>query len=99
MKAGYLPPGTVLAGKYMIGQLLAHGGFGATYLGFDMTLEVRVAIKEYLPKGMASRNTDRITVVSYEGDKDTYAYGFKAVYQRSQYAGAVQRAAVRDIDL
>lgn len=83
VKTGYLPPGAILADKYMIGRLLGHGGFGATYLGFDMTLEVKVAIKEYLPKGMASRNTDRITVVSYEGEKETYGYGLKQFVQEA----------------
>ena len=40
-------PGTGLAGKFKIGRLLGRGGFGATYLAWDMNLEVRIAIKEF----------------------------------------------------
>ncbi|MDD3920566.1 MAG: protein kinase [Eubacteriales bacterium] len=57
-----LPLGTVLNGRYLTGKVLGMGGFGVTYLGFDLVLEIKVAIKEYLPAGIAARNTDRYTM-------------------------------------
>lgn len=36
IKQVYLPPGILIADKYMTGKLLGHGGFGATYLGDDL---------------------------------------------------------------
>lgn len=51
-----LKPGTILEGKYLVGEMLGQGGFGITYIGFDLLLEQKVAIKEYYPSGQVSRN-------------------------------------------
>ena len=53
----HLPPGTMLLGRYLVGRALGEGGFGITYIGLDLRLELRVAIKEYFP-------TDRVTRMS-----------------------------------
>ncbi|MDR2196452.1 MAG: protein kinase [Coriobacteriales bacterium] len=58
-----LQPGSILNGRYLVGRPLGQGGFGITYLAFDMTLQIKVAIKEFLPTGMVSRDSDRSTVI------------------------------------
>lgn len=64
-----LPAGTVLKEQYMIGRVLGQGGFGITYLGWDMYLDIPVAIKEYFPSGTVMRETSvSMDVVSYSGD-------------------------------
>lgn len=51
----HLPPGTVLRDRYLVGRALGEGGFGITYIGCDLRLELKVAIKEYFPTDRASR--------------------------------------------
>ena len=51
-----LSPGTVLSSRYLVGAVLGEGGFGITYIGRDLNLDVRVAIKEYYPSGFVNRN-------------------------------------------
>ena len=63
-----LPAGTLLKEQYLVGKVLGQGGFGITYLGWDMYLDIPVAIKEYFPGGVVSRDsTVSLEVTSYTG--------------------------------
>lgn len=53
----HLRPGTLLMDRYLVGRVLGEGGFGITYIGCDLRLELKVAIKEYYPVDKVSRNT------------------------------------------
>ena len=62
--AHHLPAGTVLSnGRYLVGWALGQGGFGITYIGRDLTLNMRIAIKEYYPSAYVSRNCDVSNIV------------------------------------
>jgi serine/threonine protein kinase len=74
----YLKPGTQLAGKYMVGQVLGQGGFGITCLGWDMNLDVKLAIKEFFPQGFVSRQPGADYIVSFASTAaDEYSYGIE----------------------
>jgi serine/threonine protein kinase len=66
----YLPPGTVVQPPYQVARVLGHGGFGITYLGWDANLQIKVAIKEYLPRDFAMRDPQSGQVISYGGDAE-----------------------------
>ena len=67
-----LPLGTVLKGQYLVGKVLGQGGFGITYLGYNLYLKKTVAIKEYYPTGIVMReNSYSLTVHSCEGADST----------------------------
>ena len=70
-----IPPGVRLHDRYIVGKVLGSGGFGITYLAFDECLQVPVAIKEYLPKMMATRREGETTVMLHsEKEKKDYLH-------------------------
>jgi len=71
-----LPRGFAL-NEYRIESVLGSGGFGLTYLATDANLNLRVALKEYLPGEFASRNPDN-SVQPREGPAgETFQWGLE----------------------
>ncbi len=67
---GYaLPVQTILRGKYLVGRVLGQGGFGMTYIGWDIPLGRKVAIKEFYPSGQVSRTPGDRTITWYHTEQ------------------------------
>ena len=81
---GALPVGTRIE-SYEIASILGIGGFGITYKGYDHSLHCDVAIKEYLPSGLALRTADGATVSpKSDQDKKYYDYGLQRFLEEAR---------------
>lgn len=74
----HLLPGTILNGKILVGAVLGEGGFGITYIGRDLNLDLKVAIKEFYPNGYVNRSnalSPDITFSVSDDGRDFFAKG------------------------
>lgn len=84
-----LQPGYQLQ-EYRIEKLIGEGGFGLTYLAFDTHLEIRVAIKEYMPSDFALRKDQTIIVPKSISSKNMYEWGLNAFYEEAKMLAKFQ---------
>ena len=85
-----LPLGTILNGRYLVGKVLGIGGFGITYLGYDLTLEIKVAIKEYMPSALATRHPDHYSVALTGRVEEDYQYGMERFLDEAKILAKLQ---------
>jgi serine/threonine protein kinase len=72
-----LQPGAKVA-EFEIVRLIGQGGFGVVYEAWDHALERVVAIKEYMPASLASRQSDGLVLPHSEGHKETFEAGMRS---------------------
>ena len=86
-----LPEGTVLFRKYLVGKVLGRGGFGVTYLGYDLDLQIRVAIKEFFPMGLSTRSASDYSVLpSTTGEDEAFSRGCAAFLEEARTLAAYE---------
>ena len=71
----HLSEGTEIKGRYTIQQLIGRGGFCYTYKAFDSVLNINIAIKEYFPHGVASREGGNTVTVYTLADENVFNKG------------------------
>jgi serine/threonine protein kinase len=72
-----LPIGTRL-GEFEITGLIGEGGFGIVYLAYDHSLDRKIALKEYMPSGMASRTETMQVTIRSRHYAETFTMGLKS---------------------
>jgi serine/threonine protein kinase len=75
--ADALPAGTRLH-EFEIVSVIGQGGFGIVYLAHDLTLDRRVAIKEYMPSALATRTQAMTVAVRSSRHTETFAAGLRS---------------------
>ena len=88
-----LPPGTLLQERYVLGRALGAGGFGITYLGWDLKLERRVAVKEYFPTAFLKRETSvTLDVTCYTASgQEAYTKGREQFLREARTMAALEK--------
>ena len=71
-----LPAGYVV-NEYRVESVLGTGGFGITYLATDQNLNLKVALKEYLPVDFAVRASDHSVNARTPADAESYDWGLR----------------------
>ncbi|MFW5442865.1 MAG: serine/threonine protein kinase [Methylococcaceae bacterium] len=79
----YLQSGTIID-HYMIERELAHGGFSSVYLARQISDQVQVAIKEYLPRRLAHRTWNNSVIPHSEETKALFLRGRALFFEEAK---------------
>ena len=95
-----LPVNTILNGRYLVGKVLGAGGFGITYIGYDLKLDSKVAVKEYYPSGAANRSVSMTVFPTTEVKDSPFEIGkdrfLKEAKTLSEFVGEGNIVTLRD---
>ncbi len=81
-----LPLGTIIHGRYLIGRVLGEGGFGITYISYDLAEKRRVVLKELFPCFMVQRKPGTTNVLvknnpaSFNKNRDRFIQEAQLIY-------------------
>ena len=80
-----LPCGSILMGNFVIGKVLGKGGFGITYLAYDVKYQKVIAIKEYFPIELAVRGADGGLMVRDRKSAELFKTGVAKFYNEASF--------------
>ncbi|GAB2727043.1 hypothetical protein GCM10027019_03050 [Melaminivora jejuensis] len=92
VKPAPLPPGTQIGG-YRIVRRLASGGFGVVYLALDPEGQ-QVAIKEYIPASLATREAGELLPRVAPEKLSLYRLGLKSFFEEGRSLAQISHASV-----
>lgn len=81
-----LPCGTILMGNFIIGRVIGKGGFGITYLAYDVKYGKIIAVKEYFPIEFSLREPDGIGImVRDRKSAELFKHGAEKFYNEASF--------------
>ena len=86
-----LPQGTRIQ-DFEFHRVLGQGGFGITYLGWNIALDIPVAIKEYLPSDLATRENDMSVVPQSSEASADFKWGLDRFLDEARILARFQHA-------
>ncbi|HHZ06135.1 MAG TPA: PASTA domain-containing protein [Clostridiales bacterium] len=69
----FLPLGTVLKNKYIVGKVLDNRSDSTRYIGYDKDKKTSVTIREFMPKGMFSRLEGSTVITVNENSTEIFS--------------------------
>jgi TonB family protein len=92
--AGHLPNGYGLR-EFQVDRVLGEGGFSVVYLATDTRLERQVAIKEYMPTALATRNPDlSVHVRSSAQHREAFEAGLRSFINEAKLLARFEHRAL-----
>ena len=82
--------------EYRVEETLCIGGFGLTYLATDSNLNLKVAIKEYLPGDLAQRGDDQSVRPKAESAFDSFKWGLSRFLEENPHRLVAREYALSD---
>ena len=79
----WLPPGSILQGRYIVGTVISVRDVDVIYHGWDALFERKVQIQEYFPRYCATR-AGQPEVSIYDAKQERYQEGLELFYRQSR---------------
>lgn len=92
----HLPQRTVLGtqNRYLIGKALGEGGFGITYLAWDLQQGIKVAVKEYFPSGYVTRvSSSNLVIINSKQNQAASNRGLKRFVEEARALAKIKNLA------
>jgi len=98
--AWVLSPGTILRGRYVLGQCREQRNTELVYLAWDLNTRRRLEIVEYFPRDLATRDcTAAPTVVCLPGQEEAIESGKQRFFEKAKlYYQCISRVEPLEMD-
>lgn len=95
----YLPIGSILHDRYIIGGVVGAGGFGITYKAWDNKYNICKAIKEYFQQGVVNRIPgDTDVFVAAPKRQAEFEYGKERLIEEARIVAKFQSPSIVRVD-
>ncbi len=82
----HLKPGTLLGGRFLVGRAVGQDAAGVVYIVYDQMKDNKLRIREYLPRGIAARAEDGLSLTAMPGMSEQFTEGMTEMAARAESA-------------